>query len=129
MDQTAPPPMEQAPASPSIPQRLLGFVDPSTWGNIAAIDDIEEPTPNQMNSHIYFLTEDWSATNLTGRDLWRTFKDEFDEWTAQRWDMVPDRTRKHLRTFQSTNGVHVDNTNTPLPAKFEAIAKGATFHA
>ncbi|EAQ91626.1 hypothetical protein CHGG_03561 [Chaetomium globosum CBS 148.51] len=69
----------------------------------------------------------WASTSYAGRKLWGAFKDEFDEWTAQRWDMVPDRTRKHLRAFLSTNGVYVDNTNTPLPAKFEAIAKRTTF--
>lgn len=143
MDQTAPPPTEQVPGSSTpgssqtrgnpatlpIPQRLQNSVDPSTWGDITAIDETAEPTPSQMNSHIYFLTEDWSAMNLTGRELWRVFKDEFDEWTVQRWDRVPDRTRKHLRAFLSINGVYVDNTNTPLPAKFEAIAKRTTFHA
>jgi hypothetical protein len=104
-------------------------VDHSTWGDITAIDDVEEPTPHQMNSHIYFLTEDWGVTNLMGRELWSAFKDEFDEWPVQRWNRVPDRTRKHLRSFLSTNGVYVDNTNIPLPAKFEAIAKGTSFHA
>ena len=128
------PPMEQVPGSSTpgksaalpIPQQLLTSVDPSTWGNIAAIDGIEEPTPSQMNSHIYFFTEHWSA-NLTGRDLQCAFRDEFEEWTVQRWGRVPDRTRRHLRAFLSTNGVHVDNTNTPLPTKFEIIAKRTTF--
>ncbi|EAQ83635.1 hypothetical protein CHGG_10039 [Chaetomium globosum CBS 148.51] len=112
------------------PQHLLSVVDHSTWGDLAAIDEIEEPTPKQMNSHIYFLMEIfWASTSYTGRKLWGAFKDEFDEWTVQRWDMVPDRTRKHLRAFLSTNGVYVDNTNIPLPAKFEAIAKRTTFRA
>ncbi|EAQ83592.1 hypothetical protein CHGG_09996 [Chaetomium globosum CBS 148.51] len=116
------------PLTPPIPQHILSFVDHSTWGDLAAIDEIEEPTPKQMNSHIYFLMEIfWASTSYAGRKLWGAFKDEFDEWTAQRWDMVPDRTRKHLRAFLSTNGVYVDNTNTPLPAKFEAIAKRTTF--
>ncbi|KAJ4288824.1 hypothetical protein N0V88_007151 [Collariella sp. IMI 366227] len=98
-------------------------------GDITAIDEVAEPTPFQMNSHIYFLTEDWDAVNLTGRELWRVFQDEFDGWTVQRWERVPDRTRKYLRAFLSSNGVYVDNTNTPLPAKLEAIAKRTTFHA
>ncbi|EAQ91892.1 hypothetical protein CHGG_00127 [Chaetomium globosum CBS 148.51] len=97
------------PLTPPIPQHILSFVDHSTWGDLAAIDEIEEPTPKQMNSHIYFLMEIfWASTSYAGRKLWGAFKDEFDEWTAQRWDMVPDRTRKHLRAFLSTNGVIQD---------------------
>ncbi|KAK4118798.1 hypothetical protein N657DRAFT_684919 [Parathielavia appendiculata] len=97
MDQTASPQTERLPSSPTpeisqtrgnpatlpIPQRFHASVDPSTWGNIAAIDEIMEPTPHQMNSHIYFLTEDWGAMNLMGRELWHAFKDEFDEWTLR----------------------------------------------
>jgi hypothetical protein len=105
-----------------IPLHAVPYVDPSTWG-YTILDNVEKPTVLQMGTVIYFLVECWRSSKTAGLDLWSEFQIEFDEWTVERWQLVSDRTRRHLRGFLSARGIFIDKSKTPLAAKLDAIAK------
>ncbi|KAK0709909.1 hypothetical protein B0T26DRAFT_874879 [Lasiosphaeria miniovina] len=43
---------------PSVPPELRGTVDPTTWGDLFAFDDLPEPTARQINSHDFHIWSD-----------------------------------------------------------------------
>ncbi|KAK4206099.1 hypothetical protein QBC37DRAFT_245561, partial [Rhypophila decipiens] len=90
-----------------VPVELKGLTDPTTWGKLGTLQEIENPSKKDLDTLIGTAIAVWNLRGMFGKVLWNHFQDLFENWDRATWNKASNPSAKLMMKTLMNGGVFV----------------------
>lgn len=127
-------PLAETTSEIPIPTRYRSAVNRLTWGKWHDFrpgpgPNGEAPDGKEASSMVLFLMEIYSRDNtMKGRNLWRTFCNDFEEWDVQTFNATSRALISDFRDHLVSHGVYMATNNRPISERLVNVIQQEDYH-
>ncbi|KAE9570079.1 hypothetical protein CGMCC3_g13792, partial [Colletotrichum fructicola] len=111
-----------------IPSKLVGSVDPSTWGRLASFNPTAPGDDIQIDTALAFYAECYHADRAQGRDLWSQLLNDFEDWPEELFEKANPNIVRLFRDTIMAQGVNVKMNRGSVARNTYNATQGDNFH-
>ena len=101
------------------PSKFEGAIDPATW-NRARVDP-RNPIEKDLNGFLAYRMAYYESSEFRDTQLWLYFREDFEDWTKDKWALGDRDIIRELRDFLRRNGVFVPTDGRSIAANIQKV--------
>ncbi|KAH8587232.1 hypothetical protein B0O99DRAFT_698512 [Bisporella sp. PMI_857] len=111
-----------------LPDKYKKNVNEDAWGQPFDVSDDDNHTEKVVNGYIIHMQLYYQDTDYRDYRLWEYYREDFEGWTEELFDLADSRVRRSFRDYLRQYGVWIPKNNDPIPQTLYEVLQQQEYH-